>query len=191
MFRNPFVQNVVLLLLTAVLTGLLVPYLLKVADDRKSARQKEREAALARQAKIIDAQSKLLDDLSRQLWRWRYLSIRLTYYGSQGKWEGLKQAEEDYERELWDVLNQMRNEISRSRRLVSERAYEQLLAFYKEDMMALEDDISSARREERDIDKCAAFLTVNRQIFGDVTARIDQILNNLAGEMKLKGPSST
>ena len=67
MFRNPFVQNVVLLLLTALLTGLLVPYVLNIADDRKSPRQKEREAALARQAKIIDAQSAFLDDPSRQL----------------------------------------------------------------------------------------------------------------------------
>jgi hypothetical protein len=197
-FRNPFVQNLVLLLLTALLTGLLVPYVLNIADDRKSARQKEREAALARQAKIIDAQSALLDDLSRQLWRWRYLSMRLAYYGSkdtsygnQDMTEQFKQAEEDYERELWDVLNQMRNEISRSRRLVSEQAYQQLLTFYKEDMMALENDISNARREERDIDKYTAFLAVNHKIFGDVTARIDEMLNNLAEEMNLKGPSST
>ena len=226
MFRNPFVQNIVLLLLTALLTGLLVPYLLKVVDDRKSTRQKEREAALARQAKIIDAQSQLLDDLTQQLWRWRYLCIRLTYYGGQVMPERLtgdradrgrhgrrlisyrqvsrtaptlspeganlfKQAEEDYEREIWDVLNNIRNEISRSRRLVTERAYQKLLAFYKQDMMALENKIASVRREERDIDKRAAFLIINRQIFDDVTTSIDQMLNELAEEMKLTSPSST
>lgn len=191
MFRNPFVQNIILLLLTALLTGLLVPYLLKVVDDRKSTRQKEREAALARQSKIIDAQSKLLDDLSQQLWRWRYLCIRLTYYGGQGMRDRLKQAEEDYEREIWDVLNDILNEISRSRRLVTERAYQKLLTFYKHDMIALENKINSVRREEREIDKRAAFLLINRQIFDDVTTSIDQMLNELAEEMKLTGPSST
>jgi hypothetical protein len=188
MFRNPFVQNIVLLLLTALLTGLLVPILLKVVDDRKSTRQKEREAALARQSKIIDAQSKFLDDLSQQLWRWRYLCIRLTYYGGQGISERLKQAEEDYERELWDVLNHVRNEISRSRRLVTERTYQKLLAFYKQDMVTLDHKIASARREERDMDKRAAFLLINQQIFDDVTTSIDEMLNELAGDMKLTGP---
>jgi hypothetical protein len=190
MLRNPFVQNLILLLLTALLTGLLVPYLLKVVDDRKSIRQQEREAARARQSKIIDAQAKLLDDLTQQLWRWRYLCIRLTYYGGQGMTDRLKQAEEDYEREIWEVLNNIRNEISRSRHLVTEHAYKKLLVFYKEDMITLENKINSTRREERDRDKRAAFLVINSQIFDDVTTSIDQMLNELAEEMKLTGPSS-
>ena len=50
-----FLEKVVILLLTAFLTGLLIPYVLKRVDEAKSKEQKILEATLARQAKIIDA----------------------------------------------------------------------------------------------------------------------------------------
>ena len=72
---NAFIRNVCLLLLTALLTGLLVPYLLKVIDNRKAMRQQERASALARQAKIIEDQAQFLDNLAVELWKWRYMAF--------------------------------------------------------------------------------------------------------------------
>jgi hypothetical protein len=187
MFRGTFVQDVILLLLTAVLTGFLVPYVLKKIDDRRSARQKDHEATMARQAKIIDAQSTVLDDLSKQLWRWRYLSIRLTYYGGEGIQDRFDKAEEEYDRDIWEIFNHVRNEISRSRRLVSEQVYQQLVKFYKEDVVDLDRKITSARGADN---VAAAFHDLNEYIFENVTARIDQVLDDVADEMKLKGQSS-
>jgi hypothetical protein len=79
-----FLQNIALLGITALLTGLGVPYVLRVVDDRKTSQQKEREGELARQAKLIDTQAKFLDDLAGLLWRWRYMSMQVAYYGGGG-----------------------------------------------------------------------------------------------------------
>jgi hypothetical protein len=72
-----FLEKIVILLLTALLTGLLAPYVLKRIDDAKSVQQKILDADLARQAKVIEAQSKFLDDLTETLWSWRYLSMKV------------------------------------------------------------------------------------------------------------------
>ena len=73
-FSQDFLERVLLLMLTAGGTGFLIPYVLKVVDERKAQKQKEiddrrlreqklYEAALLRQNKIIDAQVQLLDNL--------------------------------------------------------------------------------------------------------------------------------
>jgi hypothetical protein len=62
-----FLEKIAILLLTALLTGFLVPYVLKRVDEAKSVQQKIFEADLARQAKIIEAQSKFLDDITETL----------------------------------------------------------------------------------------------------------------------------
>ena len=63
-----FVEKLVLLFLTAGLTGFLVPLLFRRIDERKHRQQKLYEADLARQAKIIDAQVKLIEDLAELVW---------------------------------------------------------------------------------------------------------------------------
>lgn len=60
-----FIEKALLLLITAALTGFLIPYILKIIDERR-----------ARQAKIIEAQSMFLDEISRLLWKWRYMFIK-------------------------------------------------------------------------------------------------------------------
>src|SRR5690348_5015161 len=77
-----FFEKYTLLLSTAGLTGLLVPYILKVIDNRKQREQKQYEAELTRQSKIIDAQVQLMERLSDALWEYQLLAITVTYYQS-------------------------------------------------------------------------------------------------------------
>ena len=123
-WNQRFLENIVLLVLTALITGLGIPWVLKRVAERKLREQKRFEADLARQGKIIEAQSKLLDDLSQLLWKWRYLAKKVVYYGAQENRERYDLARRQYDEKVWDILNEFRAEISRSRRLVSERAYE-------------------------------------------------------------------
>lgn len=69
-----FLEKIILLVLTALITGFGIPYVLKRVEQRKLREQKKFEDDLARQGKIIEAQSKLLGDLSQLLWKWRYLA---------------------------------------------------------------------------------------------------------------------
>src|SRR5262245_19387402 len=80
-----FTEQIIILVLTAALSTFLIPLIFRWIDRPREERQKEREqqrnleqkrveADLARQSKIIDAQAAFLDDISQQLWRFRYLA---------------------------------------------------------------------------------------------------------------------
>jgi hypothetical protein len=182
--NNEFVQQLILLGLTAALTGLLVPYILKSIDDRRARAQRERDAQVARQSKIIEAQSKFLDDISDYLWKWRYLSTKLAYYGWKNMKEKYAQSQQAYDDESWDLFNFIRNEISRSRRLVSEEAYKRLVSLYKDEMVKLDSRISKAR-EEDESERCKSLGQLNSYISGHLTRKIDNVLRDLAFEVQL------
>jgi hypothetical protein len=183
---NAFIRNVCLLLLTALLTGLLIPYLLKVVDDRKAMRQQEHASALTRQAKIIEDQAQFLNNLAEDLWKWRYMSIRLTYYGGQGVWDRFEETDDAYDREIWDVLHHIRSQIGRAKRLISDNAYRRLLSLYKDVIIDLDNKIRNARNEKSEFSKRAAFVELNEYIFENVTAKIDEELDKLSSEIRLK-----
>jgi len=184
-----FAQNIVLLGLTALLTGLVVPYVLKEVDDRKAIRQTEREADLARQAKLIEAQAKFLDDITGLLWRWRYLAIKVAYYGGLGIEDQYEAAWREYDESIWDVLNDVRSEVSVSRRLVSEPAYRALRHIYEEDMVRVDRQLSGARVAQSGEPRQAALSELNRNIYSAVTDRIDETLADVASEIGLSSAS--
>jgi hypothetical protein len=185
MFDEKFLQNLILLGATALVTGLLVPYILKVVDYRKTMDTKEREATLARQGKIIESQSTLLDDLTASLWRWRYLCMRVTYYGGQGNGARYDEAEKAYDESFWDVMNDIRNEITRTRWLVSEGAYKRLLTFYGSTLVEADMAFSAARRVEDDLERRKAFIRLNEHVYYQISSEIDEALHDLANELKL------
>jgi hypothetical protein len=189
-FDLKFVQSLVLLLFTALLTGLVVPFILKVVDARKTREQKDREAELARQAKVVEAQAKFLDDLTDYLWRWRYLCMRLAYQGSRSDAERYAAAEEEYESTFFEVFRLVRNEISRSRRLVSESTHRRLLALYDTDLRELDNKLRSVRDMVPGIERMGEFTDLVEYIYQELSARIDEIINDLAKELQLQGGTS-
>jgi len=76
---------------------------LKKVEARKLQEQKKFEAGLIRQGKIIESQSKLLDDLSGLLWKWRYLAKKVVYYGSEKNMERYDLARKQYDESVWDI----------------------------------------------------------------------------------------
>ena len=98
-FDQAFFEKVILLAITALITGFDIPYVLKRIEERKLREQKKFEANLVRQNKIIEAQSKLLDDLAGLLWNWRYLAKKVVYYGAQENMERYDSAKKQYEEE--------------------------------------------------------------------------------------------
>ena len=188
MWDADFAQSVALLALTAVLSSLLIPYVLKRVDHKRTLEQKEREAELARQAKIIEAQAQFLDDISQQLWNWRYLSMKVAYYGAQDAADRNQKyvdAENDYDKNIWDVFRLTRNEISRSRRLISNRMYDRLISLYEDQMVVLDKEIQGARSAPDASDRTEAFFILNNRIYGGVTSDIDELLNEIATELGL------
>ena len=77
-------EKLILLAATAVLSGLLVPYILKRIELQRATYEKDRDADRSRQEKLIASQSEFLDKLTDTVWQWRYMAVRLTYYGGLG-----------------------------------------------------------------------------------------------------------
>jgi hypothetical protein len=197
-FSQNFLENIILLILTTALVSFGVPYVLKIIDERKLRErreidevklreQKRFEAELARQGKIIEAQSKLLDDLSQLLWRWRYIAKKLAYYGAAQYEERYDIAKKEYDENVWDLLNQLRIEISKSRRLVSEQAYKDLSELYQY-IASIDGEIYDFLIKKGGLDQGVAekAYALSDHITSEATERIDDTIDSLASELKLK-----
>jgi hypothetical protein len=181
-----FLEKVVILLLTALLTGLLVPYVLKRIDEAKSIQQKILDADLARQAKVIEAQSKFLDDLTETLWNWRYLSMKVAYYGMGDEGPSYAAARKDYELQIWDVLSRLRNQINKSRRLASENAYKTLVSLYDR-IVEIDAQLTEAARQSPSPKQSKELSRLNTVIRWEMTEKLDEVVDLLAKELRLKG----
>jgi hypothetical protein len=183
-FDQAFLEKIILLALTALITGFGIPYVLKRVEERKLREQKRFEADLARQSKIIEAQAKLLDDLSQLLWKWRYLAKRVVYYGAQEDLDRYDLARKEYDEKIWDILNEFRIEISQSRRLVSERAYDRLDALYDYVVHDLDVRISEVVRTGKpDVEKSRE---IAERFSVEVSKKLDDAMDDLASELNLK-----
>jgi hypothetical protein len=184
--NQDFLEKVVILLLTALLTGFLVPYVLKRVDEAKSVQQKILEADLARQAKVIDAQSKFLDEITETLWSWRYLSMKVAYYGMRDQGPSYAAVRKDYELQIWDVLSKLRNQINKSRRLSSEKAYETLVSLYDR-IVEIDAQLSQAASESPTPEQSEELSRLNTLIRWKMTEELDEVVDLLAKELRLKG----
>lgn len=179
-----FLEKIILLVLTALITGFGIPYVLKRVEERRLREQKKFEADLVRQGKIIEAQSQLLDDLSQLLWKWRYLAKKVVYYGAQENMERYDLARKQYDESVWDILNEFRAEISRSRRLVSEHAYKRLDSLYNYVVHDIDVKMSDIiRTDELDSEKSRE---IAERFSVEVSKKLDDAIDDLASELNLK-----
>jgi hypothetical protein len=186
-----FWEKLLIVLVTAAVAGFLVPYVLKRIDETKAIEQKRLEADISRQAKIIEAQSKFLDDTTEILWSWRYLSMKVAFNGSAQREEQYTVAVREYEAGIWDVLSKLRNQTSVSRRLISEQGYRQLVALYDR-IVELDSRLDQiVRRGATANERAAALVPIQNELRSEMTQQLDETLDLLANEVQLKSPQST
>jgi uncharacterized protein YutD len=186
-FNQDLLEKIILLVMTALISGFGIPYFLKRIEERKLREQKKFEADLARQNKIIEAQSKFLDDLSQVLWNWRYLAKKVVYYGGRENKTRYEIARKEYDDNVWDILNAFRTEVSKARRLVSEEAYKELRAMYDYIVGDIDLRISDIiKSDELDANIVAASTDLGARFSVEVSQRIDDLIDHLAGELGLK-----
>ena len=170
--------------------GIVSPLLKSWFEEQISDRRLRLERDLLRQQKVINSQSLMLDELANVFWSWRYLAMRVAYYGYQAREDEYRTAVDAYNGEVWNILNKMRFSTSKVRRLFSETSFQQLRAFYQE-MINLDIQISEAMQEADPITKQNLFSEINSIIFDKVTTEIDELLFGLATDAKLTSTVST
>jgi hypothetical protein len=162
--------------LTALITGFLVPHILKSVEEKRT-----------RQSKIVESQIKFLEDLSNLLWKWRYASVKVTFYGgANGDMKNYDIARAEYDKDVWDLLQSLRAEISRSRRFVSEKTYIALLSLYDEIKTLDRDMPVSIESKDLDVKLQQKYRELNIEIVNTFSQKIDDILDVVANELKLK-----
>jgi hypothetical protein len=193
-----FGQNILLLLLTALLTGLLVPIVKGFVDDRKLEKQKrfddERlrsqkrfEADIARQAKVIDAQAQLLDELAEVLWGYQKLLLRITYYAVIGDPDKHRVAFIEYDDHSWDLLGSLLALISKTRRLASADIQDRLERLYQSFVIEVDHTVLQLRRtaSSRDGADDEGWRRLQNYLFGEIRQEIDAVLTALAAQLRL------
>jgi len=193
-----FRENVMLLLISAVLTGIVIPIVLKIRDDRKFREQKIFEAELARQGKVIDAQAAFLETFSGLLCEYQFLALSVAYYFLENNRERYVAASVEYDAKSWDFLAKLRAEITKAKRLVPQALYDDLVTFFEDILIVYDAKISGSTAATPDAAGWDAFREQQGKGFGILydlfytkfPAEIDTITTKLASELQLL-PSQT
>ena len=178
-----FLQGLFLLVVTAGLTGLLVPVIKGRLDDRKYRDQKVFESELSRQEKVIDAQAALLKDASEVMWSFYLLSLKVTWYAASGNAERFDAAWQEWDEESWLLFGRLRAEISKARRLTSPTIHAELLnvhdIWFRRFSLELEEMV---RRRNLGTGESVDF---HNRTYRDNTQLIDDALTHLADSLRL------
>jgi hypothetical protein len=112
-------DNVILLAVTADLTGVLIPVLKSILDYMKERKQQK----ATRQREVLESQAKLLERLAELLWQYWKLALEVAYYGQETSARGQQQykdARTKYDSEpSWEIGRDIHIEVSKAHRLIS------------------------------------------------------------------------
>jgi hypothetical protein len=178
-------DNLIVLFTAAGLTGVLVPAL-KAIVDRIGRRKEEK---LDRQAKVLETQAQLLEDLAALLWRYWKLALEVTYYGrraSEGDRRNFLAARERYDsQQSWEIGRNIQIEVSKAHRLIRSQAVydglDELRAFVVEDIDDRLIAIDPSSQHEWD--------EFHRELKDNVRLRIDRVLLSVAQDLGLSAPN--
>jgi membrane-associated HD superfamily phosphohydrolase len=197
-FSQDLLEKILLLVLTAGVTGFLVPYVLKVVDDRKAQRQKaiddkrlkeqkQYEAVLVRQSKIIDAQVQLLDNFATLIWEYQLLAIEVSYFNPVDQFDLYSAAVKEYDSKTGSTFAKIRAEISKALHLTTKDIYEELKQLYYGELLPIDKKLCSLMEKQRASDeRITEWSEFNRYAVYTLADKIDETLNNLAKELRLK-----
>lgn len=192
-FSQNFLEGVILLALTAGLSGFLVPYILKriderklreqkLIDERKIREQKEFDADLARQNKVIDAQVQFLDTFVQLLWEFHLLALSVSYYKLNQEQEKYEVYFIEYDEKVWMYFGKIRAEIGKAIRLTSNDVYQAMLNFYVSWLIHSDVKLITLIKKDASREEWKAH---HEFIFQSLTNEIDKIIDLLAEDLKL------
>jgi hypothetical protein len=196
-----FIENVALLIIGAVLTGILVPGLKLILDYINFRKQRlfEHELGrsrilfegrLQRQKSLTEAQTAFLEAMSQLLWEFHALIAKVSYYGKMREEDNsyaakYEEAVGSYEERLWELLIvKIQAEISKAQRLTAQSTYEELKRFYRDVLVTLDSQLVDLINDEAvDINAWDEFHEI--MLKERLVQAIDSTLIRLADDMQL------
>jgi hypothetical protein len=173
-------DSLILLAATAVLTGLLVPLIKGRMDDRRAAVQRQASEDLARDSGFVDAQTELLNRLSTDLWRIVGKILAVSYYAVWGSRDQFGSAWNTYDSTSFDEMFELRANVSRSQRLLSRAAHEQLASLHDWWQRDVDFRLSGMARGSETAEAWQAF---HREVGAELFRRCDTTLRTIARDV--------
>ena len=183
---SSFIDSVILILITAIISGLLIPIIKSNMDQRKYREQKKFEQELYRQGKRIEAQAKLLEDLNDLLWEFQLLSLEPASFRLQGDQENGEDSSKKYREEALGLLNKIRSQVGKARSLASPEIYQKLLGIYQG--LANRLDPWLQRLEENQNASKDDWREYEDYVSKEVVQQIEDTVNLLAWDLGLARP---
>lgn len=139
LFGESFIENAILLLLTAVITGIAVPLTITWINANETRRQQTINEAKARNESLLVAQSKLLDDFSETIFLIQTLALDVSWHGYPGyeNKEMQKKAYDRYSDQIIGHISRWRAQIARARILASQEVAKKMRDYFE--IMFLQD----------------------------------------------------
>ena len=177
---KPLFEKIALFLVTAGITGFLIPVVTQNIAHKQLLEQRLYETELARENAIIEAQVELIENLSDLLWEYQLLAIEVTYYQPHEDQTNYIAALANYDAKTGDLLGKLRSEISKSLRLTSLDTYTMLIELYYSEL--IEVDVNLRMLIEGDTEN---WLEFNQYLVYELSAKVDQLIYDLGVEMNL------
>lgn len=149
--KGSFAKNLILSLVLIGVTSLLFPLVLKQIDDRKAQDQQRFQDELSRQDTVLDAQANLIDTMAADFWQYELYATDLVISRDprHGDADWHQRAVENYYGKSGQLLGTMRAEISTLLRLAPKSTYDSFLAFYNDEIQALDGCLLELLKQER------------------------------------------
>lgn len=180
---NPLVNSLIVLLVTAIVTGLAVPFIKARMDLRYFSEQKAHEARLARQAEIIREQTAHLRQFIEVVWRLHFAMIEVSYAKASGMpADAFDRLWSAYDGKSWQCLNDIRRTISSGIHLLPNASFKRLLTFYNG--LLGEDEALTVAVKKRDIDH-ADWVRLHTHLLNELASNIDLQIAELAKDLYL------
>jgi uncharacterized membrane-anchored protein YhcB (DUF1043 family) len=178
-------DNLILLLAAALVTGLLVPFIAARMNAQRLVRQRQAEEDIARDSKFIEAQTEFLDRVSTDLWRLAGKLLAVSYYAGQSQ-QQFADAWRHYDESSFDELFALRANVSRAQRLLSAQAQQQLSDFHLWLFGNIDPEFTSAARRALKADDertQGQWSTRHTTLMAELFTRIDAVLVAIADDV--------
>jgi hypothetical protein len=203
------INGLILLGATAVVSGILAPYIVNRIQIANQRRLKVFEGDLARQSKIISDQEELIRTLASLLWEFQLKLIAPLYYGQGGFPKAKREHHTDiqgsssaneyepssspYEKavsDYWDnagrLLGLIRAEIGAAVRLVPEDLWVELRTLYYSSLLPLDLKVTRLILENRNQRNAQEWQEAHTYALQDFAGTLDATVNSLAARLRLK-----
>jgi hypothetical protein len=124
-----FGESLVLLVVTAALTGVLAPIVLQITNRSRLKEQRLFEEELKRETAFFEAQAQFLKELGTAIWDYLEKALAVSYAAKYSP-KRFKQVWDVYDEESFALMGRIRSQVSMARTLFSSPTATRLHDFY-------------------------------------------------------------